>query len=92
MELDKKRVLIQFAVVSFLTLLVLAVCLAVIIGVRLNQIQSLLQVYINATGDVPPPTAGTTLPIVMDHLHALQWLIYGSIAVGFVILYAVLFL
>lgn len=85
MELNKKNILTQFAVVSFAVLFVLAVCLAFVIGSRLSHSQLLLQTYMDTAAYGEKDSA-----LLLRDLQALQWLIYGSIAIGFFLLYGVL--
>lgn len=82
----KNRPLVQFALISFVLVLALALCLAFLIGPQLNA----------AIAEVQTLTAGgVTAPAAADleaSLLRLRGLVYGSIAAGCIVLFGLLML
>lgn len=80
MEFSKRHVPLQFAVISFVLLLILASSLAVFITVQFGAVLA----GVSGFAANSPETA------VREHLQTLQLWIYLSIAIGFILLYATL--
>ncbi len=86
------NLLMQFSVASFLIMVVLAVVISSILTTKLTRNIELLEKHGAAmmAGTMVHTTDGHSIPSLQRNVRSLQWMSYGVIGGGFVVLYSAL--
>lgn len=93
MKKMKGNLLVQFSVISFVTMAILAVAIGGILTTRLDRNVGLLKDHGAAmmSGQMIQPTDSFSIPSLSRDVEELRWITYGAVGTGFMILYVSLF-
>ena len=80
--------LVQFSVLSFAIMVILAIVLSVISTTRLNRDFEILKEQAAATAAGAPAPEALSIDYLDNELNLLRWIVYVSVGGGFAILYA----
>ena len=89
MRFLKDNLVVQFSVVSFVVMVLIAVAIAFILTTRLNNNVDLLEVHgeVMMAGDEILTSDPFSIPSLQEQVLDLRWITYGMLGGGFVILY-----
>ena len=89
----KNNLLIQFSVISFVIMAILAVAIGTILTTRLDSNVELLKDHGAAmmSGQMIQPADPYSIPSLSQGVHTLRWITYGAVGTGFILLYTSLF-
>lgn len=87
------NLLVQFSVISFVIMAILAAAIGTILTTRLDRNVELLKDHGTAmmSGKMIQPADPFSIPSLSKEVRTLQWVTYGAVGTGFIVLYASLF-
>ena len=87
------NLLVQFSVISFVTMTILAVTIGGILTTRLDRNVGLLKVHGASmmSGQMIQDSDPFSIPSLSQDVRELRWITYGAVGTGFVVLYLSLF-
>ena len=93
MKKMKGNLLVQFSVISFVTMAILAVAIGGILTTRLERNVGLLKDHGAAmmSGQMIKPADTFSIPSLSQDVRELRWISYGAVGTGFIVLYVSLF-